>query len=41
MDEAELAKIKKALEEDTTEKACREIEKVLLELGYYRAVPCK
>ncbi len=39
MNEADLAKIKRALEKETLLEACREMEKVLLELGYYLAVP--
>ena len=39
MTEADLVKIKGALEKDTLTEACQAMEKVLLELGYYLAVP--
>ena len=41
MNEADLVKIRGALEKETLEEACREMERVLLELGYYLAVPHK
>ena len=41
MNEADLVKIRGALEKETLTEACREMEKVLLELGYYLAVPHK
>lgn len=39
MNEKDLAKIREASEKDTIEEACSAMEKVLLELGYYMAVP--
>ena len=41
MTEVDLVKIRTALEKDTLDEACREMERVLLELGYYLAVPKK
>ncbi len=39
VDKADLVKIKEALERDTIKEACLAMEKVLLELGYYLAIP--
>ena len=39
MTEVDLVKIRTALEKDTLDEACREMERVLLELGYYKAEP--
>ena len=39
MNEADLVKIRTALEQEPIEKAFRAMEKVLLELGYYQATP--
>ena len=41
MDEADLVKIRGALERETLPEACREMERVLLAMGYYLAVPHK
>ena len=41
MTEKDLVKIRGALEKPTLLEACREMEKVLLEMGYYLAVPFK
>lgn len=41
MTEAELVKIREALEKETLAEAQRAVEGVLLELGYYRAEPHK
>lgn len=39
MNEADLVKIREALEKETLGEACRAMEKVLLELGYCKAIP--
>lgn len=41
VNEADLVKIRTALEKETLEEACCAMEKVLLEMGYYRVVPKK
>lgn len=41
MNEVDLVKIRGALEMETLTDACREMEKVLHEMGYYLAVPCR
>jgi hypothetical protein len=39
MDKEDLEKIKKALNKKTDDEACRAVERTLLEMGYYLAVP--
>jgi len=41
MNEVDLVKIREALEKETLAEACQAMEKVLLEMGYYLAVPHK
>jgi len=39
MDKEDLVKIRKAVASKSDDEACRALEKVLLEMGYYLAVP--
>ncbi len=39
MDKLDLAKIRKALDKETDYEAGQSLERVLLEMGYYLAVP--